>query len=211
MATCDCPQATELPDIPASTCLVDWARVRKFSYSRQQIWQSTSSAASSTVSEIAVASEWTASLAAAGDTKQSISALFGEFAQTPGEPQTTEFDGDTKNTGNYDPTTSAFQFQGASSDQIQEMDKYACEGTLFVIFFDNKNKIIHGFDTTVTTVPVGFPVSPQSFSATDMYQEEAGGFVKSNGSFQLADGWSKSTTVTATLAAFNPLTDLINP
>jgi len=207
MASCDCPASTELTDIPSNACPIDWARVRKFSICRQQIWVSTSTGAVSTVAQIAILSEWTTALAAVDVTKQVISAQFGEYTKAPGAAQTTEFDGDTKNTGNYDPTTSTFQFQGASSDQLAAMDTLACEETLFAILFDNKNKIIHGLSGTV---PIGFPLAPKSFSVTDMYQDEAGNFIKADGSFQLVDGWSKSTDVTATLAAFNPLIDLTN-
>lgn len=210
MASCDCPVATEINDIPANACPIDWARVRKFAISRQQRWESDTSGAASTVSELADLTEWDDVLGASDVTKWVISNLFGEYIKSPGAAQTAEFDGDTKNTGNYDPTTATFQFQGASSDQLAALDTLSCEETLFVMLFDNKNKIIHGFDQTTPTIPIGLPLAPKSFFVTDMYQDEAGNFVKADGGFQLIDGWSKDFDVTSTLAGFNPLTDLVN-
>jgi len=209
MASCDCPAATELTDVPANTCSIDWARVRKFAISRNQIWTS-DTVGDATFTQLADVTEWDDVLGASDDTKWVISGLFGEYTKAPGAAQTAEFDGDTKNTGNYDPTSVTFQMQGATSDQLAAMDTLACEEDLFIILFDNKQKIISGAAQPSGTIPFGLPLAPKSFFITDMYQDEAGNFVKADGGFQLKDGWSKDFDVTVTAATFEPLTDLVN-
>lgn len=206
--SCKCPRPAALPTVTSSPCEVDWSRVQKFAICREVIWQSATSSEASTVSELAELAEWVTVLAASDDTKWMISPIIGEFIATPGEAETAEFDGQTRNTGNYLPTTITFQTQGASSSDLAVLDDLTCEPNLSIILFDNDEGIIHGLNGTVIN---GFPLATKTFQITDMGQPDAGGFIIANGGFQLLDGWSKNTTVTNTAATdFNPLLDLSN-
>lgn len=209
MATCTCPLPTSLTTIPDNACPIKWDRIRKFGVRRQFAFHSTSSGDASTVNEYKTLSEWADTLAAANIEKTLISGKIGEVTIVPGAAITSEFDGDTKNTGSYEPTTVNFMMSGMSSAQLAALRALSCEPVLYFEFYDKDGNIIH--DLNASSVPGGFEGVGESFSLTDMSQEEAGGEIKATGSFQLVDGWSVDGTVTVTTPDdFNPLTDLSN-
>ena len=209
MAGCECPTTTSLPSITASDCPIQWDRIRKMSVCRQYAFHSVTSDDASTVAELKTLSEWADALSAVDVTKQMITVEVGDFVITPGEALTQEFDGDTKATGSYAPSTVTFNYLGITSDQLAEMRALVCEPVLYVMFFDKDGNIVHGEDASA--VPGGFKVTAKTWSSTDMGQEEAGGLIIAHGSLMLNDGWSVGTGVTvSTPDDFDPLIDLSN-
>lgn len=208
MAGCPCPKDASLTIITDSDCPIQWDRVRKMSACRQFEFFSTTSSNVSTVVELKTLSEWTTALAAVDDTLQMITVKVGNFVIVPGEAVTTEFDGDTKSTGGYLPSSVTFDYLGISSTQLEEMRKLACEDVLYIMLFDKDGNIVHAIEGTV---PGGFKVVGNTWTSSDMGQEEAGGSIISHGVLQLVDGWSAGTNVTVSQPDdFNPLTDLAN-
>lgn len=208
MANCTCPLPAALTTIPDNTCPIKLDRIRKFGVRRQYAFHSVTTGDASTVAQYKTLAEWADTLAAANIEKTLISGKIGEVTIVPGAAITSEFDGDTKNTGSYEPTTVNFQMSGMSSAQLAAMRALSCEPVLYFEFYDKDGNIIHN---VISTVPGGFEGVGESFQLTDMSQEEPGGEVKATGSFQLVDGWSVDGTVTVTTPDdFNPLTDLSN-
>lgn len=208
MAGCPCPTEDALPTVPVNLCKLQWDRIRKMSVCRQPNFFSLTGMATSTLDELKTLTEWATTLAASDDTKQMITVPCGDFIAVPGEAITSEFDGDTTQTGSYNPTDVTFSTKGISSDELAAMRKLTCEGPTYTMLFDKDGNIVH---VMTGTVPGGLKTVKESWFLTDMGQEESGNLIKCNGGFQLVDGWSSGTGVTVTEPDdFNPQFDLTN-
>lgn len=208
MAGCPCPTEAALPTVPINLCKLQWDRIRKMSVCRESNFTSLTGGANATLDEMKTLAEWVTSLAASDDTKQMITVAVGDFIAVPGEAITSEFDGDTTQTGSYNPTTVTFNTKGISSAELEAMRKLTCEGVTYTMLFDKDGNIVHVMNGTI---PGGMKSVAESWFLTDMGQEESGSLIKCNGGFQLVDGWSSGTGVTVTEPDdFDPLTALSN-
>lgn len=198
MALVPCPVPAEITDVPDVTCPVELSRVRRVFFCQQLLWVSVSTAANPTIVELQTESEWVDTLAASDATKSLTTPRCGEFALEGGAPITAEFDGQVRNVG-YDPTSTTLVFDGMPADTLAALKELGQYNTLYAMFLDQDNRLLHAVDGTK---PNFFPLTPRSFFASEPSKTPDGLWLV-NAGMQLEHDWYSGNGVVATVLGFD--------
>lgn len=199
---CSCPNPTSLETITDFNCNLDFSEITKIIISRKRVFQS--AVQPPTVILLNTLSEWTATLAAADDTKTLVSPIVDNVENVPGEPITEELTNRNIVIGLNDTVFSGV-LAGAPGATVASWKKLSCEKILYVMFVTNDGAIIHALNGTE---PEGFKVSNNSFFMLDL--ELIKQTVNKNlFGFMLEAGWSDSAARTD-ITNFDALVDITN-
>lgn len=166
---CACPEASEIEDIPAVSCIERFGQIQKL------ILQRTKSG--STVNEIVIATTdpkllatWTALLAASDETKVQVTPTIAAPNNEAGEARTYG-GGNTTPSGveiilGSNPSPFTAEFLDTPQNVIAAIKKYRCETGLSIMLVNERGQIGCWADDTVTPTKIkGFPA--QSFFVGD--------------------------------------------
>lgn len=199
---CSCPNPTSLETIADFDCNLDFSAIAKIIISRKRVFQS--AVQPPTVALLNTLSEWTATLAAADDTKTLVSPGVDEIENVPGDPITEELTNRNIVIGLND-TVFTGLLAGAPGATVASWKKLSCEKILYVMFITKDGQIIHALNGTE---PEGFKISNNSFFMLDL--ELIKQTVNKNRlGFMLEAGWSDTATLTD-ITGFDALIDITN-